>query len=175
MKTIASVSSTRQQQRLRFPLICFTVVDSEPLIETAMPDYHFFYQRLCEKSRTSDRFQHTDLLKPTRPLQGTASQCRIVIPHAEEGDYGEDGLNYMGHMVAGSMAGMSEHAIMYPADTIKTRMQVTASRHQPQYGSVYNALSLILKNEGIFGIYRGVGAVLLGAIPGSSDVVVLAG
>ncbi|EKX42968.1 hypothetical protein GUITHDRAFT_73487 [Guillardia theta CCMP2712] len=69
-------------------------------------------------------------------------------------------------MVAGSIAGMSEHAIMYPADTIKTRMQVTASRHQPQYGGVYNALSLILKNEGVFGIYRGVGAVLLGAIPG---------
>jgi len=122
---------------------------------------------MCERSRTTpEMLRRKDVSKSTSATMGAASERRIVIPHAEEGEYGEDGLNYMGHMVAGSIAGMSEHAIMYPADTIKTRMQVTASRHQPQYGGVYNALSLILKNEGVFGIYRGVGAVLLGAIPG---------
>ncbi|KAJ1491263.1 mitochondrial carrier domain-containing protein [Baffinella frigidus] len=69
-------------------------------------------------------------------------------------------------MVAGSMAGMSEHVFMYPADTVKTRMQADASRMQPQYKGVFNALGLIVKSEGVRGLYRGVPAVMLGAIPG---------
>jgi len=35
-----------------------------------------------------------------------------------------------GHMLAGSIAGMSEHAFMFPADTVKTRMQVSALHQQ---------------------------------------------
>ena len=53
-----------------------------------------------------------------------SSRKRITVPHADEAGMEDDGLNYMGHMLAGSIAGMSEHAFMFPADTVKTRMQV---------------------------------------------------
>jgi len=57
-------------------------------------------------------------------------------------------------MLAGSIAGMSEHAFMFPADTVKTRMQVSAQRQQPQYASVFSAFNTILKSEGLAGLYR---------------------
>lgn len=34
------------------------------------------------------------------------------------------GAPYLAHMVAGALAGISEHCAMYPVDTVKTRMQV---------------------------------------------------
>ena len=91
---------------------------------------------------------------------------RITVPHADEAGMEDDGLNYLGHMLAGSVAGMSEHAFMFPADTVKTRMQVSEMRQQPQYSSVFAALNTIVKTEGVAGLYRGVVAVVLGAIPG---------
>jgi hypothetical protein len=39
---------------------------------------------------------------------------------AEEGD----GLSVAGHMVAGSCAGVAEHCVFFPIDTLKTRIQV---------------------------------------------------
>jgi hypothetical protein len=94
-----------------------------------------------------------------------AARKRIVIADADEFMEG-DGLNFKGHMLAGSIAGMFEHAFMFPADVVKTRMQVSAQRQQPQYTSVLSALNIIMKSEGVAGLYRGVGAVVLGAIPG---------
>jgi hypothetical protein len=84
----------------------------------------------------------------------SAERKRIIIPHADEAGMEDDGLNYLGHMLAGSIAGMSEHAFMFPADTVKTRMQVSAQRQQPQYKSVFSGFSTIIKTEGIAGLYR---------------------
>ena len=76
------------------------------------------------------------------------------------------------HAAAGSMAGIAEHVAMFPVDTIKTRMQaisVSPGRSpQPgpsqQVGShVAKALRTIIRGEGVAGLYRGVGAVAIGA------------
>jgi len=86
----------------------------------------------------------------------------IIIPHMEENEFGEDdGMNYAGHMVAGACAGVAEHTFMYPLDLVKTRMQAC-----PGGKGVGVALNSVLKEEGVRGLYRGVGAVVLGAIPG---------
>jgi hypothetical protein len=37
---------------------------------------------------------------------------------------GVDGLNHAGHLVAGAAAGAAEHVVMFPVDSVKTRMQV---------------------------------------------------
>ncbi|KAI3822441.1 hypothetical protein L1987_10031 [Smallanthus sonchifolius] len=60
------------------------------------------------------------------------------------------------------IAGMVEHMAMFPIDTIKTRMQVLGSC--PIKSVVLRqALQSILKSDGPAGLYRGIGAMGLGA------------
>ncbi|ERN15337.1 hypothetical protein AMTRI_Chr05g69250 [Amborella trichopoda] len=82
----------------------------------------------------------------------------------------DEGLTFWQFMVAGSVAGMVEHMAMFPVDTIKTRMQMpgcspacpaAASTHH----AVGHALVSILRSEGPLGLYRGIGAMGLGAGP----------
>ncbi|GLC46405.1 hypothetical protein PLESTM_001867900 [Pleodorina starrii] len=80
-----------------------------------------------------------------------------------------DGLSFVSHMLAGSVAGTVEHTAMHPVDTIKTRMQAL---HPPGHaGSMISRSSLrevtrtVLAKDGVAGLYRGVGAVAAGAGP----------
>ena len=96
-------------------------------------------------------------------------------------------------MAAGALAGIGEHVLMFPVDTIKTRMQALAHPGQqvrwrarvaalftapppsshltaaplpppPQlHTSLGRALSAVLRREGVPGLYRGVSAMALGA------------
>ncbi|GMY25592.1 mitoferrin-like [Fagus crenata] len=77
-----------------------------------------------------------------------------------------DGLEFWQFMIAGSIAGSVEHMAMFPVDTLKTRMQVIGggSFRVPHIG-VRQALGSILKLEGPAGLYRGIGAMGLGAGP----------
>ena len=84
--------------------------------------------------------------------------------HLELTVLAHDGLHYWQFMVAGSIAGMVEHMAMYPVDTVKTQMQALGSCPIKSVG-VRQALQSILKSEGIAGLYRGIGAMGLGAGP----------
>ncbi|KAK9280664.1 hypothetical protein L1049_014361 [Liquidambar formosana] len=75
-----------------------------------------------------------------------------------------DGLHFWQFMIAGSIAGSVEHMAMFPVDTIKTRMQALGSC-PIKSASVRQALGSILKTEGPAGLYRGIGAMALGAGP----------
>eukprot|EP00884_Botryococcus_braunii_P016663 jgi/Botrbrau1/3680/Bobra.0008s0009.2 len=69
-------------------------------------------------------------------------------------------------MVAGAVAGISEHVTMFPVDTIKTRMQALGHPGQRLHGSTLrHALQAVLKREGMMGLYGGVWAVAAGAGP----------
>lgn len=59
---------------------------------------------------------------------------------------------------------MVEHMAMFPVDTIKTRMQILGSCPIKSVG-LRQALQSILKTEGPAGLYRGIGAMGLGAGP----------
>lgn len=102
----------------------------------------------------------------------THNHITSYIGHADDFLFGSDvhddsGLSYDKAMIAGAVAGVSEHLVMFPVDTIKTRLQAysATSLHQPQYTSVYNAASTIIRNEGILRLYRGIPAVVAAAIP----------
>lgn len=75
-----------------------------------------------------------------------------------------DGLHFWQFMVAGSIAGCVEHMAMFPVDTIKTRMQILGPCPIKSV-SLSHALRSILKTEGPSGLYRGIGAMGLGAGP----------
>lgn len=67
------------------------------------------------------------------------------------------------NMTAGAIAGVLEHCVMYPLDSVKTRMQ---SLSPVSAGFNISATFLnMIKNEGIFRPIRGVTAVVAGAGP----------
>jgi len=68
-------------------------------------------------------------------------------------------------MIAGACAGMGEHMVMYPVDTIKTRMQALSHPGQQLHSSLRRAFQASLHREGILGLYKGVTAVAVGAGP----------
>ncbi|GKV06103.1 hypothetical protein SLEP1_g18033 [Rubroshorea leprosula] len=76
-----------------------------------------------------------------------------------------DGLEFWQFMIAGSIAGSIEHMSMFPVDTLKTRMQALGASCPVQPVGVRQALGSILKLEGPSGLYRGIGAMGLGAGP----------
>ncbi|KAI6112686.1 mitochondrial carrier domain-containing protein [Pisolithus sp. B1] len=68
-------------------------------------------------------------------------------------------------MIAGAMAGITEHAVMFPIDSIKTRMQVFATSPAAAYTGIGNAFTRISSTEGMRALWRGVSSVILGAGP----------
>lgn len=69
------------------------------------------------------------------------------------------------HMMAGSIAGVAEHCIMYPVDVVKTRMMCIKENPETQYKSITGALRKIIRQEGWSRPVRGVSAVFVGAGP----------
>ncbi|EGN96536.1 hypothetical protein SERLA73DRAFT_184619 [Serpula lacrymans var. lacrymans S7.3] len=86
---------------------------------------------------------------------------------AEEPDYESLSPNAgLGvNMLAGALAGITEHAVMFPVDSIKTRMQVFATSPAAVYTGIGNAFTRISSTEGMRALWRGVSSVILGAGP----------
>jgi solute carrier family 25 iron transporter 28/37 len=69
-------------------------------------------------------------------------------------------------MIAGGIAGCVEHSFMFPVDTVKTRMQaVLTTTPGTNAATVLNEMRVMVRGEGYLRLYRGLSAVLAGAIP----------
>lgn len=66
---------------------------------------------------------------------------------------------------AGGLAGISEHVIMFPFDSIKTRMQMLHSHPHAIYNNIFHALNKISIHEGLTKLFRGISSVIIGAGP----------
>ncbi|KAG5462186.1 MAG: mitochondrial carrier domain-containing protein [Olpidium bornovanus] len=73
--------------------------------------------------------------------------------------------SFSSHLIAGAIAGISEHAAMYPVDSIKTRMQVMSPSPQAVYSGIVHAVSRISSTEGSKTLWRGISSVITGAGP----------
>ncbi|KAI0272485.1 mitochondrial carrier [Gloeopeniophorella convolvens] len=69
------------------------------------------------------------------------------------------------NMLAGALAGITEHSVMFPVDSIKTRMQVFAASPAAVYTGIGNAFTRISSTEGVRALWRGVSSVIMGAGP----------
>uniref|UniRef100_A0A336MJ81 CSON001943 protein n=1 Tax=Culicoides sonorensis TaxID=179676 RepID=A0A336MJ81_CULSO len=77
-------------------------------------------------------------------------------------DYEQLPVSSMGaNMTAGAIAGVMEHCVMYPLDSVKTRMQSLSHIST----TISTTLGDMIKKEGIMRPIRGMGAVVLGAGP----------
>jgi len=69
------------------------------------------------------------------------------------------------HMSAGAVAGVMEHVVMYPVDSVKTRMQAVDPSPRAAVNSVSEGFSKIISTEGYCRLLRGVSPVIVGAAP----------
>jgi len=64
-------------------------------------------------------------------------------------------------LIAGGIAGTTEILIMYPTDVVKTRAQLSTGKSQ----GMLSTMASMLKNEGFFGMYRGIVPPILAETP----------
>ncbi|XP_057259076.1 mitoferrin-2-like [Pezoporus wallicus] len=69
------------------------------------------------------------------------------------------------HMLAGAVAGVMEHCVMYPVDCVKTRMQSLRPEPAARYRNVLEALWRIARTEGVWRPMRGLNITATGAGP----------
>jgi len=81
-------------------------------------------------------------------------------------------LLFLRTSIAGAFAGTIEHLVTFPFDTIKTRQQFRSLQAAvpPSNGLLSNAAFMhsIVQQEGIARLYRGLTAILVGAVPSHS-------
>jgi solute carrier family 25 (mitochondrial iron transporter), member 28/37 len=121
--------------------------------------HDLFYQKLHRANTSSDTTHNYSA------THGHDNGRRAHwIPHAEHHD-DDPHLSTKDAMIAGATAGAMEHILMFPVDTVKTRMQVQALPGHPVYRNVFHGAADIIKREGVRRLYRGIPAVVLAAIP----------
>ena len=104
---------------------------------------------------------------PAPPRRTTASFCAHGHDHFgdDDDDDDDDHLPYEKAMLAGASAGVAEHVVMYPVDTVKTRLQTAQLPGNPHYASVADAARRIIREEGALRLYRGIPATVAAAVP----------
>lgn len=79
-------------------------------------------------------------------------------------------IPFSNHLIAGALAGIMEHSLMYPVDNIKTRIQAAHHSAHPHHSSnlnqsLINSVKRISSTEGLKSLWKGISAVILGAGP----------
>ena len=68
------------------------------------------------------------------------------------------------HMIAGSLAGIMEHCVMHPIDSVKTRLQ-SLGTGRPVKPGLTSVMMAMVHEEGALLPWRGMGAMIAGAGP----------
>ncbi|VVB05600.1 unnamed protein product [Arabis nemorensis] len=76
---------------------------------------------------------------------------------------GNASLDVLVHFVSGGLAGITAASATYPLDLVRTRL--SAQRNSMYYQGVGHAFRTICREEGFWGLYKGLGATLLGVGP----------
>jgi len=85
-------------------------------------------------------------------------------PKLHTGWFSKPNVKYE-HLVAGVSGGVVSTIMLHPLDLLKIRFAVNDGQvtHRPQYQGLGNAISTIVKEEGVKGLYRGVTPNVWGA------------
>ncbi|XP_036402351.1 mitoferrin-2 isoform X1 [Megalops cyprinoides] len=95
-------------------------------------------------------------------MHGPPEALEISEPDYEGLPQGASTTTYM---LAGAVAGIMEHCLMFPIDCVKTRMQSLQPEPAARYRNVMDALWRIVRTEGIWRPMRGLNVTAVGAGP----------
>ncbi|KAM4592178.1 mitoferrin-2 [Odontesthes bonariensis] len=102
-------------------------------------------------------------------LQNVNFVCGAQDAQTEDSEPDYEGLpqgaSTSTHMLAGAVAGIMEHCLMFPIDCVKTRMQSLQPDPAARYRNVMDALRRIIATEGVLRPLRGLNATAIGAGP----------
>lgn len=119
--------------------------------------------RLCgakERLTAKDiRFNATEPIKQNTPTKATADTSNIPV--------WAQVLRPMYNFLVGSIAGSIGATVVYPIDLVKTRMQNQRSAEVGQllYKNSIDCFRKVIRNEGVVGLYSGLGPQLIGVAP----------
>ncbi|CAN8205940.1 unnamed protein product [Coccothraustes coccothraustes] len=99
------------------------------------------------------------------PGPGPPAAAGAALMDGEDYESLPSGVALGTHMVAGAVAGIMEHTVMYPVDSVKTRMQSLQPDPKAQYRGVWEALRRMVLTEGFWRPLRGIDVTMLGAGP----------
>ncbi|KAJ3209114.1 Fe(2+) transporter [Clydaea vesicula] len=88
-------------------------------------------------------------------MQTEESSLQKVIQDIDVEYESLESSSLLTNAMAGALAGITEHTVMYPIDSIKTRMQVVKPNPQAIYSGILNAISKISSTEGVATLWRG--------------------
>ncbi|KAF2074660.1 hypothetical protein CYY_004055 [Polysphondylium violaceum] len=102
-----------------------------------------------------------------------------ILSNATHRDGSADGKREFGtkelvtiHLVAGSLSKVTESLLMYPLDTIKTRLQFQGEQSRQSvkrtYSGILHALKSTIRHESLRGVYRGYLAHILYVVPSAA-------
>ncbi|XP_059586281.1 mitoferrin-2 isoform X2 [Alligator mississippiensis] len=96
---------------------------------------------------------------------GAAEPGPGPAPAAPDYEALPQGATVSAHLLAGAVAGVMEHCVMYPVDCVKTRMQSLQPEPAARYRNVPEALWRIVRTEGLWRPMRGMNVMATGAGP----------
>ena len=73
-------------------------------------------------------------------------------------------ISFVHHMIAGSVAGLSEHVTIFPIDTIKTNIQCEKCGSMSPF-QTWNCAERIVRKDGPLRLWRGVSTMFAGCVP----------
>lgn len=80
-----------------------------------------------------------------------------------EGHRGSTSADVFVHFVGGGLSGITAASATYPLDLVRTRL--AAQTNTTYYRGIWHAIHTICRDEGYLGLYKGLGATLLGVGP----------
>ncbi|CAG7557013.1 unnamed protein product [Fusarium equiseti] len=97
-------------------------------------------------------------------------KTKTATSAAEKQKILETPLPFWQQAIAGASAGVSYNFLFFPADTIKSRMQTAAVSDLHQRRTFWQEGSMLWKQHGIRGMYRGCGVTCLRSAPSSAFI-----
>nr|XP_043633927.1 mitochondrial substrate carrier family protein B-like [Erigeron canadensis] len=87
----------------------------------------------------------------------------LQLMSGAEGHESNFGSHVFVRLAGGGLSGITAASVTYPLDLVRTRL--SAQTNVNYYRGIWHALCTISREEGIFGLYKGLGACLLGVGP----------